>query len=919
MKKSGVLTAVILALAVSGCGKKDSQAHYEDAQRYIESQQYNAAVIELKSAIQQAPDNPDYRLALGMVYLQQGDNLSAEKELERARRNGIEEQRVALPLIQAAFRAGQYPEILSQYSKVPAGLNEAEADYIRLYQAMAELELGAPDNASDIFEQLVRSEKPDVATFAQSNLLIPVAEHQAALALLENTSKDSPIYQEVLMLRGSLQLATNAFAQAADSFVSLLEAQPRNFRARLLASQALIRDGRFADADKQLTVVLKALPEQAYANYLKSLVEFENQNYTKAKEFADKAINNGYRASQARIIAGISAWRLGLDTQAMHNLAAIERQLDAFPPAKRLYIALQLKSGQVSDASSALGNMELTEQDLQLIATAATALVQQGSNSAAAELIARYDNIDGNDIESLTRLGALKLTVPGQEKSGIADLEQALLLDPSQQQTRLILASSYLKAGEYDKVTALADEWLADPETAVLGYNLKAYTAMLQQQTTDAEKYLQQALAADKTNPFTRLLIAVVDSQQQRFQEAKTVLDALLAEHPLYLPAIAQSFAVQNALGDTSGILRHTHKQLEANPEHYQLRMALAGYYYSRKQYAETLQLLKDSDTSQPLPVNHWTMLIESYEQQQQSAEAEKVAAAWYQQGSNRQLSTYIYANFLSRQQKYNDALRILNEQLRTTPADLPTITTKLMVLSQQQKYKEALSTLNALPADLQQRADLRFLRARIELLDNQPEKALTSFRQSYDVSPTADTAGFIASLLKSQNKAKDALAFLDQHLAAHQGSTELNLLRSELLLQLDSAKAEESLRSIVQSNPDNIVALNNLAWTLMEQKKLPEALNYAEQAVRLAPENPDILDTYGKILSVSGKHRESLTAFEKSLQVRPDNLDVLLNYAEALALNKNHQQAREVLQKIKATDQQTEKKVSYISGLLDN
>ncbi len=54
MKKSGVLTAVILALAVSGCGKKDSQAHYEDAQRYIESQQYNAAVIELKSAIQQS-------------------------------------------------------------------------------------------------------------------------------------------------------------------------------------------------------------------------------------------------------------------------------------------------------------------------------------------------------------------------------------------------------------------------------------------------------------------------------------------------------------------------------------------------------------------------------------------------------------------------------------------------------------------------------------------------------------------------------------------------------------------------------------------------------------------------------------------------------------------------------------------------
>ncbi|MDX3772862.1 PEP-CTERM system TPR-repeat protein PrsT [Chromatiaceae bacterium AAb-1] len=918
MKKLSMLATAILVVVASGCSKKDSQAHYEDARRYIASQQYNAAVIELKSAVQQAPDNPDYRLALGLLYLQTGDAVSAEKELQRARRNGITEETIALPLVQASFQAGNYTDVLAYSNDNPA-LEPRQADYITLYHALAELELGATDSATALFNNLIHSAQPDIAAFAQSNLLIPSAQYDAALALLQEIPGDSPLHQEVLQLSGNLQLANNQFAAAAQSFARFLEKQPRNFRTRLLISQALIRDNQYPEAGKHLDIVLKALPEQAYANYLKSLLEFEAKDYTKAKEFADKAISNGYRASQARIIAAIAAWHLGLDTQALHHLSVIERQLDAFPPAKRLYIALQLKAGEVNEATTALSNMPEAEQDLQLIVAAASALVRQGNNNAAAELIARYDNANSKDIEALTRLGTLKLNVPGQERSGIADLEQALLLDPSQQKTRLILASSYLKAGDFDKAQALADDWLSDPATAATGYNLKAYIALLQQRPEAAKNYLAQASAASADNPFTSLLKAAIAAQEQNYTQAKTELDKLLQQHPLYLPAIAQSFAVQGALGDTSEIVSHTHQQLKEHPDNYTLRLALAGYYFSEQQYPDTLQLLKDADTGQALPSNHWVMLIESYVQQQQVTEAEKAAASWYQQNNNRQLSSYIYANLLSQQKKYSEALKILDTQLKATPADLPTITTKLMVLSEQQKFREAIATLDALPAEQKNRPELLFLKGRILLMDKQTDKALSSFKDSYAANPAPDTAGFIATLLRNQGNNSAALAFLEQHLSEHPGNTELNLLHSELLLQQDAAKAETALRNVLQTQPDNIIALNNLAWTLLEQNKLPEALSFAEKAVGIAPDNPDIQDTYGKVLSVSGKYQESLTAFEKSLQIRPENDEVLLNYAEALALSKNSQRAREILQKIKADDSETTQKVTYITGLIDN
>src|SRR5690606_18622208 len=46
---------------------------------------------------------------------------------------------------------------------------------------------------------------------------------------------------------------------------------------------------------------------------------------------------------------------------------------------------------------------------------------------------------------------------------------------------------------------------------------------------------------------------------------------------------------------------------------------------------------------------------------------------------------------------------------------------------------------------------------------------------------------------------------------------------------------------------PQNALILNNLAWTAKELKD-PKALEYGEQALRLAPENPAIIDTVGMI-----------------------------------------------------------------------
>jgi Flp pilus assembly protein TadD len=79
--------------------------------------------------------------------------------------------------------------------------------------------------------------------------------------------------------------------------------------------------------------------------------------------------------------------------------------------------------------------------------------------------------------------------------------------------------------------------------------------------------------------------------------------------------------------------------------------------------------------------------------------------------------------------------------------------------------------------------------------------------------------------------------------------------LRDDLLIQLSSSQekagdikgAEETLRRVLQRNPNNHRALNNLGYVLIERnEKLPEALAMIQRAVRLEPFNSSYLDSLG-------------------------------------------------------------------------
>ena len=107
------------------------------AEKYHQSGDEKAALIQLKNALKQAPDNSLGRQLLGRVYLAQGDAVSADAELRKALKLGASPLAVYRDLTKAMMIQGQYQLLLDQTTK----LADSSADLLA-QRGNAYLELG---------------------------------------------------------------------------------------------------------------------------------------------------------------------------------------------------------------------------------------------------------------------------------------------------------------------------------------------------------------------------------------------------------------------------------------------------------------------------------------------------------------------------------------------------------------------------------------------------------------------------------------------------------------------------------------------------------------------------------------------------------------------------------------------------------
>jgi uncharacterized protein (TIGR03790 family) len=109
--------------------------------------------------------------------------------------------------------------------------------------------------------------------------------------------------------------------------------------------------------------------------------------------------------------------------------------------------------------------------------------------------------------------------------------------------------------------------------------------------------------------------------------------------------------------------------------------------------------------------------------------------------------------------------------------------------------------------------------------------------------------------------------------------------------------KAIDRYRRIVALVPDDIMALNNLAYTLAEHGgAAKEALSYAERAYRVSKQAPLVTDTLGWVYHRMGDNLTAAAYLEQALRALPTHPDVLIHAATVHAALKDFPRARNEL-----------------------
>src|SRR6056297_213081 len=185
----------------------------------------------------------------------------------------------------------------------------------------------------------------------------------------------------------------------------------------------------------------------------------------------------------------------------------------------------------------------------------------------------------------------------------------------------------------------------------------------------------------------------------------------------------------------------------------------------------------------------------------------------------------------------------------------------------------EAIEWYARVDGGLKQRADLRraiLLAGRGDL--PQARALLAEVRRSPQPEITEQAWLIEGQILAENGHGQQALELLSEALTQLPGSSALLYARAMAAVNQEQlALAEQDLRTIIQGDPENAVALNALGYTLSDRTdRQREALRLIETALALEPENPAILDSMGWVLFKLGRAEEGLPYLRDAAEAEP-------------------------------------------------
>jgi putative PEP-CTERM system TPR-repeat lipoprotein len=885
------------AFVVAGCGSEDAASYVQSAKAYIAKADYKSAVIEIKNALQKDPNNAEARLLLGEALLDSGDPVGAETELRKALDAGMSRDRAWPPLARALVIQGQFAKVTNELDA--SRLDDAKArTELGVDIAVAEAGQGNVDKARSDVKKILAAQPDNVrALLLDAQFEGQSGNLDAVRRNLEVALRAEPTSLDALLMKAELELATRHPDEAQKLMEQAIDAHPDSIAARGALVSLAVTSGKLDVAKAQLAKMKELQPKELRTVYSDALVAFAEGDNARARASVQRLLAARPDHLPSLELSGLVDLQLGTYASAEETLYRVLTRVPQDLVARRGLAMVYLRTGRAAQALDTLKPaLAQRPDDPTLLRTAGEAYLAAGNTEQATRAYERANALDKGNVASEVRLAQVRFAA-GDTTRAFNDLEAISSSEATIGQADLALFAAHLKRREYDKALAVVDGLEKKAPKSALPWNLRGSVYVAMRDLEKARASYEKALELQPGFAAAAASLAAIDIQEGKLKAARDRYDKLVAKNPKNEQLLLGSAELLRMGGAPPGDVRAAfEKAVSANPGSVRARLALIGYEVSIRdtkaamtaaqsaiaaipkdpQLLEALAnvALMNGDANQAVDTLKQLVVL----QPQNPAALLRLADA--------QLAT----------KDYSAALDSARKALALKPDLGPAWATIAKVYLASGKPDAALDEARKLQKDKPDKAIGYALEAEILLAEKKVPEATAAFRSGLQHEASAPVAARLYQILVASGQQSEADAMAARWINEH--PKDLSLL--QLVAQSNQIRkaygaAIDGYKRVIEIDPDNVVALNNIAWIMVEQGD-PKGVEYAERAHRLAPFSPNVLDTLGWARTRTGDPKRGVELLRMASSLAPGASEIRMHLAKALLDSGDKSGARAVL-----------------------
>lgn len=876
--------------------------YLDDAKRYQEKGEHRAAIIQFKNALQQDANNRDARMLLAQSYLQIGDGASAEKELRRSQELGASPDQVVPLLAKAYLLQAKIRQLLADFQPDKLTSPQARASLLAA-QGTAHLALKEFAQAQDKFDAALKLDNgsPD-ALLGRLRAAIYQQQITEAQQQADELVKRFPRLAEAWLLKGDIHRMRGESQLAVDAYQQVISNEPDNINGYIGHAMMLVSQQKYAEAGKDLDVLSQKAPQHPMVHYLKGLSAFQQGKMDAAKESLQQVVLIAPNHAPSYLLLGAIQYN---ENQLESAAESLKRFITAMPehlPARKLFAATMLKLKQPARAIETLDvAAKQAPDDAQLLALLGSAYMQKGDSSKGIEYLERAAKAAPDAASIRTQL-ALGYLATGESGQAVSQLESAVDLGQGLVQADMLLVLTHLQRREYDDAIKAAQAMAKKMPKSPVPLNVMGVAYMAKQDVAAARKQFEQALKLDPKFSVAHINLAKLDEVAGKPDAAKKHYEAVIAQDDQHVGAMMSLARLAEQAGKRDEALNWLERAREKAPDSVEAGLVLAQYHLRRGDAAKALIVARDINSRAPDQSAALEVLGQAQLANDQASNAEATFRSLVNKNPKAAQAYYLLASAQAGNTKA--AISTLNKALELQPDHVPSVVALASLKLESGQLKEATDLARGLQKRYPDNPAGYELEGNIASKTGQFDEAVKLFETAYRKVPSATLA---VKLYQTRSKLGQANAVepLTRWLRAHPDDMAMNL-RAAMAYQGErrNKDAIPYYERIVQRQPENVVALNNLAWLYFEEGD-KRAVGYAERAYRLKPEDPSVADTLGWLLVQRGDAQRGVTLLQEAAMKMPTIPDIRYHLAVGLKKVGRQDEARKELDRLLRSEQE--------------